>query len=286
MKKLKLFALGLLSSGLLLTSCQKDEDEAVGPDISVMVNGAAAQDGKVSVAPGAALAFTWIARQGDVDLQKFEIFQDNNSLANTTNGGNTLPYTNIKASENTTYNDGITLQASANLGTTTYGFVITDEDGLSKRVNIDVVVEAETTPLNTEVVGAFFHIGGSLEGAYDLKNDNQVASSQPNDNKDMMNTDVAGTPFTGSWIAANSTRFVKLPSSYDYEAATVESAAAAYDDGTPTASVIDPDAGEMYVAKLRGNNAYVVIKVTAVNPNDNTCSCGNTGKITFDYRKE
>jgi hypothetical protein len=37
--------------------------------------------------------------------------------------------------------------------------------------------------------------------------------------------------------------------------------------------------------KLRGGNDYAVIEIVSVDAADNTCACGNTGKITFNFKK-
>ena len=199
--------------------------------------------------------------------------------------GNDFPYS-ISNSDDDQYIDKIALQSGANIGITTWTFTVTDKDGKSASASITVDVQSATTPLATEVMGAFFHIEGSEHGAYDLVSGASVAASGSDADKDMINTDAAGDPFTGSWMSGtgNNTTFVKV-TGFDYDNATVESAMAAYNGGTSSSSVVDPVPGDIYVALLRGGSDYAVIKVTKVDPADNTCNCGNTGIIEFDYKK-
>ncbi len=280
MKKLKLFTLGLLgASTLFMTSCaDDDEDPAVGPTLTVTEENSAAGvvDGKVNTSADS-LYFRWDSRAGDAKLQKFTVERDGVSQSGVlTEEGNDLD-DNIKSSVNDSYQDGIKLPALEGV----YTFKVTDRDGESAMVDIEVMVG---TPMAIEVTGAFFHIAGTSQGSYDLIADATVAAAASDDDKDMSNTDAAGDPFTGSWEAKNATMFVKA-SGFDYATATVEGAAAAYANGTANSSVANPATGDIYIAMLRGTSTYVVIKITDVDPTDNTCNCGNLGKITFDYKK-
>ncbi len=285
---MKLFALGLIgATALTFTACSDDDDpdNPNRPILTVTESTIGIDGGLIEATVGTVLEFEWEARKGDVDLDLFEIAVDDVSISETTDGGNTLPY-EIANADDEIYTDGISLNVGNSVGAKIYTFKVTDRDGLDDEVIVTVNVMAATTPLATEVNGAFFHIGGSLEGAYDLVNEGVVPASDPDANKDMENTDMAGSTFTGSWEAANTTMFVKAPTSFDYDNATVESATATYTAGTPAAAVSNPAANDIYVANLRGTNDYAVIKITNVDPNDNTCNCANTGKISFDFKKE
>ena len=280
MKKMKLFALGLIGASMMMTSCADDSDDpVVGPTLTVTEENSAngVVNGKVEVAPGDSLLFEWDARAGDAKLETFLVERDGVSQSSVpTEEGNDLD-DNIKNSDNESYQDGIKLPGLAGV----YTFEVTDRDGESAMVEIEVMVGS---PMTNEVTGAFFHIAGSLEGAYDLVTDMTVAASGADADKDMANTDAAGDPFTGSWEAKNATMFVKA-TGFDYANATVEAAANAYANGAASATVDNPAAGDIYIAKLRGGSDYAVIKITDVDPADNTCNCGNTGKISFDYKK-
>jgi hypothetical protein len=288
MKKLKLFGLGLLGASLFLSSCADDPDEdGLAPTLTVNELGTNTSGGEITISQGEALIFAWDSRKGDVDLNTFDVDVTGvNAPTNIpqSNQGNDFPYDIANADDETYIDTLVFANAGLNTGITNYTFTVTDNDGLSREVSFDVTVGG-STPMTNEVTGAFFHIQGSLEGAYDLVNETVVAASQPNTNKDMINTDLAGEAFTGSWGAGNDTRFITA-NSFDYDNATVEAAESAYNDfAVPSASIGNPSAGDIIIAKLRGGNNYAVIKVVEVDPTNNECNCGNLGKITFDFKK-
>lgn len=287
MKKLKLFALGLIGATFLLTSCEDDEENP-NPVISVS-EAITGSTGTVTVAPNTLIELEWNARlEGSgAELKTFAISaQGFNSISPIPQSvaGNDFPYT-ISNSDDEQYIDKIAISAGANIGITTWSFTVTDKDGKTASASITVDVASATTPLATETMGAFFHIQGTEHGAYDLMTGASVAASGADADKDMINTDAAGDPFTGSWMSGtgNNTSFVKV-TGFDYTNATVESATAAYTAGTSSTSVADPAVGDMYVALLRGGTSYAVIMITKVDPDDAT-STGNKGKIEFDYKK-
>lgn len=288
MKKLKLFALGLIGATFLFTSCEEDDEETPNPVITVS-EVITSSTGTVTVAPNTQIELEWNARKEGTgaELETFAVsMQGFNTISPvpTSEAGNDFPYS-ISNSDDDQYIDKIIVSAGANVGITTWSFTVTDKDGKTATATISVEVANATTPLATEVMGAFFHIQGTEHGAYDLVTGASVAASGADASKDMINTDAAGDPFTGSWMSGtgNNTMFVKV-SGYDYANATVESATAAYAGGTASASVADPAVGDMYVAQLRGGTDYAVIMVTKVDPDDAT-STGNKGKIEFDFKK-
>lgn len=288
MKNLKLFALGLLGASVMLTSCEDDEEESLGPVLNVTLNNQST-GGDVTVEPGSPLVFYWDARKGDTDLETFRVSNQGANSVNpipTSIQGNSFPY-DIGNADDEQYLDTIAFNAGMNQGVTTYDFEVTDRDGNTESVSFDVTVEDAGTPMATEVSDAFFHIGGSLEGAYDLVAETTRSVGDADSDKDMVNTDAAGDPFTGSWEAGqgNSTMFVK-DNSFNYANATVEAAEMAYNNGNASSSVDNPANGDIYIARLRGGSDYAVINVTDVDPSNNDCNCGNTGKISFDFKKE
>ena len=289
MKKLKLLALGLIGAAVMTTSCTKDDEDNPAPLLSVEETTTSNSSGTITVTPGTTITLKWNARvEGTgADLKTFSVsYQGNNPITPfpDSDAGNSFPYS-ISSSEKKQYIDQITMDAGSNLGTGTWTFTVTDKDGKSTTATFIVIVENASTPLNNETMGGYFHIGGSLEGAYDLVNGAVVAASGSATDKDMINTDAAGATFTGSFESGNGTMFVKA-TSFDYVNATEEAAIATYVAGTPAISMSNPANNDIYVAKLRGGNDYVVIKVTNVDPTDNTCNCGNTGKMSFDFKKK
>lgn len=301
MKKLKLMALGLLSVSLMtVTSCSPDEDpEAPSPNLTVTastnngVQGGENED--IEITSNSTVTFTISgASVGGTDLKSIGlVITGPNALTPIPETTNEYDLNSGAAaldnSDEQVYTDALTIDGSfwSNTGATIYRFTLTDDNNKTRTVNITVTVN-DPVPLDNEKQGAFFHIAGSLQGAYDLVASQPIAgsgSSADPSKQDMKNTDAAGDIFSGSWTAANATLFVKS-NSFDYDNATEAGAASAYADGTPGPNINDPFVGDIYIAKLRGTDDYAVIKVTAVDPTDNTCNCGNLGKITFDFRKK
>jgi hypothetical protein len=300
MKKLKLMALGLLSVGMMtITSCAKDEDPATpSPNLTVVASTATVQGGdneNIEITSNSDVTFTITgASVGGTDLKSIGLVITGpnalNPIPETAQGYNlNSGAADLDNADEDVYNDVLTIDGSfwSNAGPTIYRFTLTDNNNKTRTVNITVTVN-DPVPLDNEKTGAFFHIAGSLQGAYDLITAQPIAgtgaSADPS-RQDMKNTDAAGDIFSGSWTAANATLFVKS-NSFDYENATEASAAAAYDDGTPGPNINNPFIGDIYIAKLRGTDDYAVIQITDVNPTDNTCACGNRGKITFDFKKK
>lgn len=150
MRKLRFLTVALLgASTMFLTSCEPDEDDpsVVGPTLTVteLFNGIAS--GKLEVTQGDSVRFQWDARKGSSDLDKFEIERQGTSIAITTDNGNVLPYT-LKNADDETYIDSYSFQATTE-GTEIYSFIITDKNGKSKTVEIEVVVSPPTIPLSS-----------------------------------------------------------------------------------------------------------------------------------------
>jgi hypothetical protein len=298
MKKLKLMALGLLSVGMFtLTSCEDDTDE-VFPDPTLTVTASATSvtgdaNGDIQINSNETVSFTIAgASAGGTDLKSIALVISGvnvvSPIPETDEGYDLNSVANLSNSDEDIYNDVLTIDGIffSNEGVTNYRFTLTDNNDQTTVVDIAVTVD-NPTPLNTEVIGAFYHVAGSLQGAYNLVAATPVSGATGADNtvQDMKNTDAAGDIFTGSWTAGNQTSFVK-DNSFDYDGATEEMAAAAYAAGTAGGNVNDPFIGDIYIAKLRGGSDYAVIQITDVDPTDNTCNCGNLGKISFDFKKK
>ena len=288
MKMLKY--LFVASLALTMFSCGTDEGpDAPKPTLTVTELGTGNIDQDFTVAPGATLSFKWNALRtgsGSV-LQSFGLLQNGSNVTfplPQTNNGEDLPIADLPNKYESQYVDTIVLNAGMNLGVTTYTFSLTDKDGNFVERVMNVTVANPTTPLATEKTGTIYHVGGSLKGAWDMVTDAAVATSDPAAGKDVRNTDAAGDPFTGTFNSANSTMFVKN-NSFDYANATEQGAMAAYAAGTAQATIANPAVGDIVIAKVRGANTYMVIKIATLDPADNTCSCGNRGKMTFTYKK-
>lgn len=168
-----------------------------------------------------------------------------------------------------------------------YTITLTDDNGIEKSLLLTVTT---AVTLGDPINGQFYHMDGAAGcfGGYDLVNDDNVASSGSDADRDMLNTDVAPDPFTGSWMAENGTRYVDatgiIDDLNDINKANAESVFAA---GSETASISNPQVNDFYVAQLRGGSDYAVIRIDRVDPNDNSCnaSTGNRGIIEFTYVK-
>lgn len=288
------FMIAALAATTLFTSCSKEEENPDKPMPTLSVEVLNIAGSEITVGKAEQLHFRWnaIKAGGGSDLKTLTISQQGinvTDLLPSTSKGNTFTNSvlSLSGSDKTQYVDTITLESGDNEGTTSYTFKIEDKDGnvVTKVIKVTVKANANETPLATIKDGAFWHIQGTKEGAYNLVDDAAVASGAPVASKDMMNTDKGGDAFTGSFKAGNDTRFVKA-NSYDYANATVESATSAYTAGTATDAITNPAANDIYIAKLRSGDDYVVIKITAVDAANNDCGCGNTGKITFEYKKK
>ncbi len=166
------------------------------------------------------------------------------------------------------------------VGNESYTITVTDNAGIAETKTVNV---KSVTGFSDEKLGTIYHIKGSLPGAYDLIGDRSRAIIDAEADKDMKNYDDVGL-FTGSWIAGNDTKFVKVLG-FDYASGTKYAAAAAFDAGSPSASVTSPIANEIYIAKLRGTTQYAVIKIISKDVLNNDCNCLNTGKLYFSYKR-
>lgn len=291
MKKFIFYAFSMLFVLSTLSSCSDETEvdpDKPKPSLTVTELTKGITNNAISVEAGTNIVFRWNAVKagGGRDLQSFTIAQQGANVLSPlpkTTTGRDLPLTSLPNSIETQYIDTLLLPAGNNLGVTVYTFTVTDKEGLSTAVTVSVTVVEGETALDNEANGQFFHVNGSLKGAFDLLLNQEVGASDPDAGKDLANTDAAGSPFTGSFESKNGTQFVKA-NSYDYENATLQSATAAFDAGTASSSVTNPAADDIYIVKLRGQAAYVVLKVTSVDPADNECACTNTGKIAFSYK--
>ncbi len=168
---------------------------------------------------------------------------------------------------------------------------VTDSDGETASDSKSFTISAGGTPLTEQTGGFNYHIFGSSQGSYDLVNNTGVSTPDPNNpndanaaSKDIANTDAGGSTFTGSFTSYNNTSYVK-DNNFDYDNATDQSAENAYNSGTSMTTVTNPSVGDIYIAKLRGGSDYVVVKITGNDPNNNDCTCANTGKLSFNYKK-
>ena len=186
------------------------------------------------------------------------------------------------------YTETFTRDAPEDGVSETYTFIVTDSDGesASKSLTVSGISGVVSTPFGPEIIGDFFHVGSSLEGAYDLVAETVVASAGSEADKDMKNIDIAGGNFTGSWTTGtgNGSQFVKS-NTFDYANGTVEDAMAVFAAGSATSTVLNPSLNDIFIVKLRGGSDYALLQVTDRDVSDNTCNCSDLGRITFKFRK-
>ena len=265
MKKMKLFALGLIGASMMMTSCaDDDEDPVVGPSLVVNETNSAngVVDGKVSIEPGDSLHFEWTARDGDAKLQTFEIQRDGQPLSITsTDEGNDLG-DNISSSDNETYVDGVMLAGNAGV----YTFIVTDRDGETDKVEIEVTVESATTPLSAEQSFTWERMGGSAGTGLAQFGLKWTSNSS-----------------TSAIIAEDAaTVFVELPASTWTSITTKEGLAAAISAATPITtyegiSVTQSGTYDVVLATMNGTDVYIMHVTEA------TVTTGGSGTdITID----
>lgn len=281
MKNFKLIALLLLSVTLIFSSCSKDEDEIAAPSITfsngnteLVFNGQNAIDVDVDV-----------SAEGEV--ASFMLVKMINDATGSTTTPIVIDYDFEKTSGTFRFErSNVQILADITMSTDNpkkveYKFSLTDKEGVVKTATYTVTMNVVETDLAAEMDGMFYHVEGELHGAFDLDGDATVGLNGATTTKSMINTDAAGVTFTGAWNSGNGTMFAKV-NSFDFANATVESLATAVAGATFVADVT-PANNDIYIAKR--DVRYYVIKITDVDAAYNTNTGGNTGKLSFKYRK-
>lgn len=266
-----MFSIAMLG---FMTSCESDPTEDLSPLLTITTSGLSSTN---TIVEGTTYDVSITAAQNPTSGKRLD------NLVIQTPGPDTTIVINAAS-----YAQTFTIDAPLAGVSQTFTFVLTDNDNVTTTKSITVTGTSGviSTPFGTEVLGAFFHVGGSLQGAYDLVAETNVSQAGAEGSKDMKNTDLAGSAFTGSWTTgtANGTLYVRA-NSFDYANGSVEDAEAAFNAGSSISTVLNPLTGNIFIAKLRGGTSYAVIEIVSVDPANNDCSCGNTGKITFNFKK-
>ncbi len=130
------------------------------------------------------------------------------------------------------------------------------------------------------------NIQGPNSGAFNLSTLSNEPASAIAGNKDMVDSDATTALWDKSFAAGNTTKFVKVSSGFNYAHATDLTIKDAYVAGTKLSTVLDVATGDMYVAKLRDLDNYVLIKVTSIsNDSDGTGSGKNNEYMEFSVKK-
>ena len=283
MKKLTyLLGMFLMASATLMTSCTKDDDDStVTPDNSPLLNlkgGTGYVSTDQEVVSGETFTLGFIATPNattEKKLTRFELTMVQNNEVQTVKDSVLDKVTNFN------WDVDFTLTG---VGEVKFTAKITDKDDETTTKTITITVKGNETPMDSEIKDQqFFNNLGTGNGAYDLVAQTAVASSE---DADMQNDSQPGATtviFHKGWKSETATRFVKA-NDFDYAAATVENAIATYEAGTELEVVNDVVEGDIFIAKLRGNDEYCVIKITEVKVEGNTKG-ENDDYIKFDIKK-
>jgi len=267
-----LMAFVMIASMGIFASCT---DDAVAPTVEVALKG------KPSFEKSTAVTYTVTA--ATTDEEDFA-----SSVAVTDASGKISANANFASgSSSVDVTVNIPADATAGMAFTLTFTVMTDKEGEGSATASFTVV-ANLVASN----GTIYHMLGAKAGAWDLVKNVEKKSADAEADKDMKNTTTAATTpdngfFDAKWEAGNATRYVKV-TGFDYATASYESAKAAYAAGTAVAKLAaEVMTGDIFVAKLRGEEKYAVIKIEAVNrtPNNANGTFENLDNIVFSYKK-
>lgn len=270
MKNLKLLSIvkSLIVLGIIFTGCRKDD--TVNPDKPSITVSSPAEGSSIISGENIVLSFNASATQG---LKRIIIKYTPAGGNATTVFDTTLNSLPLSMNFSKTYKSGA-------VGNESYTITVNDNKDVAETKTVNV---KSITGFTDEKLGTIYHIKGSLAGAYDLIGDRSRAEIDADVDKDMKNYDDVGL-FTGSFLASNQTKFVKVLG-FNYSSGTKKDAITAYEAGSPSSSVAAPIANEIYIAKLRGTAQYVIIKIISKDILNNDCNCLNTGKLYFAYKR-
>ena len=295
MKKLSylLVAMTFVFSSAFLTSCF---DEASESTLRMNVQ----ETGSPSYEPGSSVPYE-ITVTSNKDIEGVTVnaddgetsytFTDDELEAGTVDSVTTLNY-DYSIPESLADGEEVTLT-----------FTATDEDkSVNSSASLTVV---DKTGLTTEEDGVIYHILGPDQGAWDLVANTGVSEGGTSNrylgsDKDMINREsVDGdAEFLNEFVAGNETRYVKA-NDFDYENATVEDAKATYEAASEVLGAAEEagydwndfkyataNEGDVFVAKLRGNDEYAAIHITeVVNDANNDGDTDDDSHIKFSYKK-
>ena len=302
MKNVKKYSLLLAMSGLFiaaLVGCSKEEDKnptpstdenpsvtIVSPSSNITVEAGATVNFKVTATANSTSNSALASVKAIVSYNGGAVVSGSIFSQSTIAVGDTA-FTSTLA----TYTLQRSAEANSTAGTEIWTFTTTDAAGKTGSASITITTTAQTA-LSIQKTGYFYHILGSLKGAYDLVADTVRGSSEADADKDFINTDVAGN-FDGTWRAGNTTTFVKAPGYPTFNAQlgspsfAIANLDSIYKAGTPItfSATSGTGSGYVYIAKLRGGSKYAVVKFMSIVEPNNDCSCANTGKTEFVYWK-
>jgi len=274
MKKFsRFFSMLAIAAVALLSSCSDDNDPKPAPTISAYV-GSSNSGNTGNFEAGTNVSITVVVNApADID-------QINGTV--TVVGGSTQTLTDfpIKKGFDTKTTHSVVVGYEVTNATTVFTFTVKDKDGSTSTttytVNPAFVEKADQTIYNALAPTGYY-------GAYNLETLSGVPSSS--NDKDMQDMTPSATGiYAKGWDGASGTVFVKS-NSYDYANANWATAKAAFAAGTSTNSVTNAAVGDIYIAKLRNQDNYAVIKVTAVVDDEQVGTGKNQDYIKFNVKK-
>lgn len=306
MKKIFKYVPIILGLVMVMSSCGDDDETepvaaVVNPTLVVSVNGS-------QIASGATIdVLTNSTVTLAITANKVGNGRDLDVMSITQSGPNSATPFNIQAGANDPYNfadgtgqtlkgdddetftgTGVFTSITGNTGSTAYNVTVTDKEGKSTSVTFSIVVAdpVVSTAFTVNKTGSINHIEGRGIGSWNLATDTTVAKSMSTTMADIRNTNTAGDPFTGAFRVGTSrttTDFVVAAATYDYDAADVEGATAAYSAGAKVTTAT-PTVGSVYIFSVNGT--ITLVKVTEIDASFNGGSwVGNLGKMTFTYKR-
>ena len=277
MKKLSLLTVFILFAFIGFFSGCEDVTEDTAPTLEFF--GGNYIDEDVTVEPGAALVFSWLATKGSSNLASFSIERDNIILAG-------YPDEDIP---NDNYSATVSLEAPQNEGAYVYKFIVTDNNDLTASESFTITVSGGPIKTWTATLGSYQSNTGSsfasitgevfqmteakanstlIDFMYYYGNTNNATIAAPDDND-------AATVFTGTaplstWTTRNSTRFKTTSlTAANFDAITDDS-----DIVTNATTAADTDENDLAVVDViafatdsdkAGGSKMGLIKITTIN---------------------
>jgi hypothetical protein len=274
-------------------ACKKDGDDptttpSVKPSISLGNDGTGFITGDVAVEINSSLMFRIVANENSETNKNLE-------RITVSRGGSDDVLDTIFNSKTFTFdlttdmvgaNSGIALMANATAGDEIWVFEATDKSGEKSSISLTITTTNSNPLLTEDATGVLSNINGGNNclGAFDLLTSEGKSSTTDAALKDMINA--TNGDFTGYFSASNGTMFT-VGTLSDYDNATASSLVSAYAavSGSASAFVNAPQAGNVYLVKLRDLTRYAIIKITSVDA-DYVCdaSASATGQMTFSYK--
>lgn len=285
MKLRRLFFYSITVFGLLflLNSCG-DNSTNPAPEINLIAEGGSLT-GDVTMDGDTTFKLVFSVSDDSKKIKKIEV-------TSTVDGRATIQldttidatYTKIKLNRRTL----------ARKATEKWTITATDDDGQSsnKSINITTISDKAGDPLNSYDKDALnnplrvYNFLGSKAGAFDLLDGTPKVSGDNNSEKDIHDSVIVSelVAWPHRWTTKNGTLFKKV-TSYTYDdIKNTGQLDAAWDASGTSVKWMVVNIGDLYIAKLRGTNTKVLIKITDVVVTSGTGE--NNDYVQFNFKKK